>query len=117
MGKTRTKQSWRPNTTPSGESVRFERANALERWRLENLVAMWNARVPSGAPVTYWAIPDNPMNLVQTRTRSAAWVMGSTMVVMLDGVTGAVACDHLRPRPAPDLPGAPPTDGDPDATP
>jgi hypothetical protein len=98
------RKSWAPSTTPGGEPARFERAEAVIRWRLDNLVAIWNACVPVGTHVTYYPVADEPMKFVQTCTRSEAWVMGSTMVIMIDGVSGCVACDHLRPRPKPFLP-------------
>ncbi len=99
------RKSWAPSTTASGEPARFERADVVIRWRLDNLVAIWNACVPVGTHVIYYPVADEPMKFVQTQTRSEAWVMGSAIVVMIDGVSGAVACDHLRPGPKPFLPG------------
>ena len=104
-------RSWKPRTTTGGEPARFLEQDAILKWRLENLVSIWNATVPQGTHVTYWPVSDEPMKFVQTQIKSEAWVLGSAMGVMIDGVSGCVACDHLRLRPKPFLPGdAPPTE-------
>jgi hypothetical protein len=108
---------WRPRTTPGGEPARLLEVDAIAQWRLGNLVAIWNTVIPQGTHITYWPVSDEPMKFVQTQTRSEAWVLGGAMVVMIDGVSGCVACDHLRLRPKPFLPGDVPADGDPDAAP
>lgn len=58
----------------------------------------WNTRVPLGTHVD--AAPGAPADeggaVIRTRTRSAAWTLGSgTPVVAVEGYPGGIALDHV----------------------
>lgn len=57
----------------------------------------WNAVHPVGTPVTYEPVlpPVADVVPVHTRTRSEAWDLCGTPVVMVEGRTGGVALAHL----------------------
>jgi hypothetical protein len=61
----------------------------------QRIVDAWNKAHPVGSQVTLRL--DNGTG-VQTKTRSAAWVMGGhTAVVMVEGKTGGWALDRVTP--------------------
>ena len=65
--------------------------------RLEREVAEWNRRHGVGALVKYHRIIGEGEG-VATKTRSEAWVLsGHTAVVMVEGVSGCVALEAVRP--------------------
>lgn len=63
----------------------------------------WNEKHPVGAPVRYWPLrPTSSVLPVETKTRSAAWIVGKrTPVVMVEGVTGGVFLTHVDVLPEP----------------
>lgn len=55
----------------------------------------FNGRVPVGTPVRYYSVPGVAPRL--TRTRSAAWTLGSGhVVVAVEGRSGGVSIKHLE---------------------
>ena len=75
----------------------LERKQQAERWRLDNRCQQWNATCPKGTKVRYFSIACEDLKFVETTTRSEAWIIGGdSLVVMLDGVSGCVACDHIQ---------------------
>lgn len=77
----------------------LEQQQETAKWRLENLCQQWNVAFPVGTKVRYLSIACHEANFTDTKTRSEAWIMGKDqLVVMLEGVSGCVACDHLRIR-------------------
>jgi hypothetical protein len=60
-----------------------------------HLVKQWNAAVPVGSPVTVRKDSDE---IVETRTRSEAWVLsGHSPVVLLDGIRGCYLLTRCLP--------------------
>ncbi|MEX3960116.1 hypothetical protein [Trinickia sp. EG282A] len=65
--------------------------------KLERVVADWNRRHGVGALVKYHRIIGEGEG-VATKTRSEAWVSsGHTAVVMVEGVSGCVVLEAVRP--------------------
>lgn len=65
---------------------------------LERECAEFNSKYPVGTPVTYQPLLNQP-DIVQTTTRSEAWIVGShTVCVLVTGVCGAVATRHVSPE-------------------
>lgn len=52
-------------------------------------------KFPVGAPVDYHGIIGGPVTKAGCKVTSEPWEMGGTLVVMIDGVRGAVAVDAL----------------------
>ncbi len=62
--------------------------------QLNQQVTSWNARYPVGSSVSY----RSRSKLIGTKTTSEAWLMGGhSVVVLLEGVTGGVSINHLKP--------------------
>lgn len=71
----------------------------IATWRIDNRCQQWNAAFPSGTAVRYFPISGLDTSFTDTKTRSEAWVMGGdSLVVMLEDVSGCVACDQIRIR-------------------
>ena len=67
-------------------------AQAVER------VEKWNACHPIGTPVTRYAFINPLRGGADTKTRSAAWVIGAhAPVVLVEGVPGGVHLDSIVP--------------------
>jgi hypothetical protein len=65
----------------------------------EDQAAEWNQKHAVGTPVTYHRLIHPLRDPVETRTRSEAWVIGGhTAVVMVEGVSGAVALVGVKVR-------------------
>ena len=63
------------------------------------LVAEWNAAHPVGTPVTRYKLIAPLREPEETRTRSAAWLMGGhTAMVLVEGVSGGVMVESVVPR-------------------
>lgn len=64
--------------------------------QLNKTVADFNAAHPVGTPVIYTSVRDDPKSAKVTKTRSEAWVMGGhSVMVMVEGVSGGVCCEHI----------------------
>lgn len=66
---------------------------------IEEVAERWNEKNPIGTPVKRYLFT-NPRSdeAGNTKTRSKAWVMGGhSVVVLVDGVSGAVDIDCLQP--------------------
>lgn len=62
--------------------------------QLNQQVTSWNARYPVGSSVSY----RSRSKLIGTKTTSEAWIMGGhSVMVRLEGVSGAYSIDHLKP--------------------
>lgn len=62
------------------------------------LVTDWNANYPVGTPVTRYKLIKPLREPQETRTRSAAWLMGGhTAMVMVEGVAGGVMVESVKP--------------------
>lgn len=61
-------------------------------------VDLWNQDHPEGTSVRYWpGVHEGPG--VESKTRSAAWVMPSgSAVVLVDGYAGGIALTHVTPE-------------------
>ncbi len=58
-------------------------------------VDAWNASQPVGSPVT---VRRDNGNLLETKTRSEAWVLpAGVAVVMVSGISGAYMLDRVSP--------------------
>lgn len=58
----------------------------------------WNATYPIGTPVTRYLLIDPLAEPTQTKTRSAAWVLGGhTAMVQVEGVAGYVLLESVVP--------------------
>lgn len=56
----------------------------------------WNAAHPVGTPVRFWPVmPPREGEAVDTVTRSEAWELGRS-VVLVKGIAGGVALSHLE---------------------
>jgi hypothetical protein len=66
----------------------------IEKMRLENQLATWNATVPPGTRVAYRTHVGAPER--ETKTRSAAWALGDHCTVLLEGVSGGYDLDFIR---------------------
>ncbi|HYU99913.1 MAG TPA: hypothetical protein VE977_13880 [Pyrinomonadaceae bacterium] len=65
----------------------------------QKLVEQWNAKYPTGTPVTRYRLI-NPLEIPEdTKTRSEAWLMGGhTAMVMVEGVAGGVMVESVIPQ-------------------
>lgn len=60
----------------------------------------WNYLHPVGTPVTRYTLVSPLRDGTPTKTRCKAWVMGShAVMVMVEGVGGAVALESVVPIP------------------
>jgi len=67
-----------------------------KKHRAEWSVFMWNRSTPGGSPITY---EDDLGNLVDTETRSPAWVLPNGIpVVQVKGRSGSFILYRCRPR-------------------
>ncbi len=65
----------------------------------KKLVDDWNRQHAVGTPVTRYKLINPLRDPTETRTRSAAWLMGGhTAVVLCDGLAGSVMVDALVVR-------------------
>ncbi len=66
--------------------------------KLEAEAAEWNQSYPIGTPVTRYKLI-NPLRMGnETKTRSQAWVMGGhSVMIMVDGVSGGVLLESVKP--------------------
>jgi hypothetical protein len=72
-------------------------AQALRYVMAEREAAAWNAKHPVGTTVTLTPYIGCPADLiVQTRTRSEAWVGGSCASVMVEGKSGGYGLSFVK---------------------
>ena len=65
----------------------------------QSIVDRWNEGHPKGTLVTRYKLVKPLADPVETRTRSAAWLMGGhTAMVMVDGIAGGVMVESLKVR-------------------
>lgn len=75
-----------------------------DRWRQNSpaanrrLVERWNARHPVGTVVLYWPVIDRP-EMVFSRTRELARMLGDNAVVPIEARAGVVSLWHVKPTP------------------
>lgn len=68
----------------------------MKRPNPEKQAAAWNAAHPVGTPVT---VQRDLGALLETKTRSEAWVMGGhSAMVMVDGIAGGYMLERVTPR-------------------
>lgn len=66
--------------------------------KLEKAAADWNAAYPIGTPVMRYKLVKPLKDGNETKTRSAAWVMGGhSVMVMVEGVAGGVLLESVLP--------------------
>lgn len=75
----------------------MKRPAPLDLKREEQRMRMWNDRHPSGTLVTLRTSADgSPDVLMETKTRSEAWLLGhGQAVVLVDGKSGGWALDRV----------------------
>ena len=67
--------------------------------QLEKTVAEWNAKYPVGTPVTRYKLIAPLREPTETKTRSEAWIMGGhSAMVMVEGVSGGVCLESVKPK-------------------
>jgi hypothetical protein len=68
----------------------------MKRPNQQKLVNDWNTNHPVGTPVTRYKLINPLREPVETRTRSAAWIMGGhTAMVMVEGMAGGVMVESV----------------------
>jgi hypothetical protein len=73
--------------------------------KLAKQAADWNASHPIGTPVTRYKIINPLREENETKTRSEAWVMGGhSVMVMVEGVSGGVLLESVKPCQSNDKP-------------
>jgi hypothetical protein len=88
---------WADTTSPRPRCGRCDRKHG-EGWQSMK-EQEWNDRHPIGTAVRYWpTMPPGEGDVPrETRTRSEAWeLFGGRMVVLVEGISGAVAVSHLE---------------------
>jgi hypothetical protein len=55
--------------------------------------AAWNEKTPEGAPV---CVHRDNGEILKTATRSAAWNLCGMAVVLVEGISGGYALDHMH---------------------
>lgn len=64
---------------------------------LQEAADQWNTSHPVGTPVTRYRLINPLREPVETKTRSAAWVMGShSVMVMVEGISGGVLLESVK---------------------
>ena len=84
-----------PDTSDQTTGTNRER---VKRPNPQRLVSEWNARYPVGTRVTRYKLINPLREPQETKTRSAAWVMGGhSAMVMVNGVAGGVLVESVVP--------------------
>ena len=69
--------------------------------KLAAQAAQWNLSHPVGTPVMRYKLIAPLREGTETKTRSEAWVMGGhSVMVMVEGVSGGVLLESVKPSPS-----------------